>query len=79
MDLPVSYGTLREFLAEWSQSYKYAGRFPLALLDSGSREIRSDFGVSVYGIEYELLPEGLETQLREGDELDVTMVMLGGG
>ncbi len=79
MDMRTPYGTLREFLAEMSKIYKYAGRFPLNILNIKSKEINSDFGISVNGVENELLPERLETTLREGDELEISMIMLGGG
>lgn len=79
MEIALQPETLSQLLAELTSNYKFAGRFPVRLLDSRNGEVSQDFGVSVNGVEYELLSERLDTPLREGDELEITMVMLGGG
>ncbi|MDP2718205.1 MAG: hypothetical protein Q8P44_00010 [Dehalococcoidia bacterium] len=80
LELPrETFVSLRHFLVQFSQKYKYAGRFPINVLDTGQDEINPDFGVSVNSVENELLPDRLDTELREADELEITMVMLGGG
>ncbi len=79
MELPLQPPTLKQLVSELSREYKFAGRFPVRLLDSRNGEVSQDFGVSVNGVEYELLPERLETGIKQGDEVEVTMVMLGGG
>ncbi|GEM_PF-5078702 len=79
LELPLDSGTLKQLLGELTDKYKFAGRFPVRLVDLRTGEVSRDFGVSVNGVEYELLPERLETGVKQGDELEITMIMLGGG
>ncbi|MBI4330520.1 MAG: MoaD/ThiS family protein [Chloroflexi bacterium] len=79
MDVSPGPATLKQLLTALTQNYRFAGRFPIRLLDPMDGEVSRDFGVSVNGTEYELLPDRLETPVKEGDDLEITMVMLGGG
>ncbi|MBI2935011.1 MAG: hypothetical protein HYY29_05510 [Chloroflexi bacterium] len=79
MDLGSSSATVKHLLSELTSNYRFAGRFPVRLLDRHGSEVSHDYGVSVNGVEYELLPERLDTALKRGDEVEITMVMLGGG
>ncbi len=79
MELALQPATLRQLLAELSSEYKFAGRFPVRLLDARSGDVSQDYGVLVNGKEYELLPERLNTGMKQGDEVEINMVMLGGG
>lgn len=79
LDLSPDPAMLKQLLTELTRNYKFAGRFPVRVLDPRDGDVSRDFGVSVNGVEYELLPDRLDTPLKEGDDLEITMVMLGGG
>jgi hypothetical protein len=42
-------------------------------------EVRSDFKVYLNETEYEELPAGIDTEVREGDRLEVNLVIMAGG
>ncbi len=65
--------TLKKVVAELS------GRvgFPICSPDSG--EIQGDFKIYVNGVEYENIANGNNVDLKEKDDIEVTMVMLAGG
>jgi hypothetical protein len=43
------------------------------------KRIRGDFNVYVNGIEYEELAHGIDEPLNEGDQVEVAMIVIGGG
>ena len=45
----------------------------------GSAEVKGEFKVYVDGVEYEDLPEGLNTRLTDRNALEVSLVILAGG
>ncbi|MFH1002981.1 MAG: MoaD/ThiS family protein [Chloroflexota bacterium] len=46
---------------------------------NGILPLYPDCEVLVNGRSYQVLPDGLATRLREGDRVEITMFMLGGG
>ncbi len=42
-------------------------------------EVRSDFKVYLNGAEHEELPEGINTEIKEGDQLEVNLLIMAGG
>jgi len=71
--LEMEKPTLKEVLNELSKKMK----FPF--LNSSDGEIHDDFKVYLNCIEYENLPHGINTELKEGDKVEITMVVLAGG
>jgi len=65
--------TLKKVVAELS------GRvgFPICSPDGG--EIQGDFKIYVNGVEYENIANGNNVDLKEKDDIEVTMVILAGG
>lgn len=68
--------TLRQLLDELSR--KTGGT--MEIVSQKTREVNpEDFSIALNGLEYPFLPQRLDTRLREGDVVDVTITVLGGG
>ena len=74
-DLETQSTTLGALLEELHNKRKFD------VLDSERREVHSDCDVLLNGQSYQVLPDGLDTKLRDGDKVEITMFlfMLGGG
>lgn len=76
VELDGSDVTLRQLLDYLSRQTKGT----MELINSKTREVTpEDFSVSVNGMEYPFLPGRLETRLKEGDVVEVSITVLGGG
>jgi len=75
VDLETQSTTLGALLDELETSKKFA------VFDSQRKEISSDCDVLLNGKSFQVLPDGLDTELRDGDKVEITMFMfmLGGG
>lgn len=65
--------TLRSFLNNISQKIHFS------IIDPKSNDVDSFVDLKVNGQDYFLLPQQLDTRLSEGDELEIVMMMFGGG
>ncbi len=65
-DLDTQSTTLAELLDEISESH-------------GLIQVYPDCEVLVNGQSYQVLANGLDTKLKDGDEVEIVMFMLGGG
>jgi len=72
-ELEVQIPTLKKVLMEVSEK----NRVPL--LDPETGEVHSDFKIYLNGIDHERLPERIETELKNGDLVEVNFIMLAGG
>ena len=73
LELDVETPTLKKVLLGLSKK----NRIPI--LNSDASEVHSDFKIYLNGIDYESLPEKLETGLKNGDQLEVNLIVLAGG
>jgi hypothetical protein len=73
LELDVEIPTLRRVLLGLSK------RNRIPILDSDASDVHSDFKIYLNGIEYEGLPERLETGLQNGDQVEVNLIVLAGG
>jgi hypothetical protein len=73
LDLDVETPTLKKVLLGLSK------RNRIPILDSDASEVHNDFKIYLNGIEYESLPEKLETGLKNGDQVEVNLIVLAGG
>ena len=71
--LDIETPTLKRVLVELSKR----NRTPL--LDPAGGEVQSDFKIYLNGVDYERLPERIETVLKNGDQVEANLVMLAGG
>jgi hypothetical protein len=65
--------TIKKILFELSKKTKFS------ILDPTNGEVHSDFKVYLNGVEYEALPHGIDTEIKDGDKVEFTMVILAGG
>ncbi len=72
---PEGNATLRGLLMELSE--RSPGK--VEFVDSKSNEVDDSFLVSINGRDYQFLPERLETKLKDGDEVEVSVMMFAGG
>ena len=63
VDLLEHVGTVTDFL----------------FLDAGGKRLRPDIELTLNGKDIAFFPEGLETRIMEGDDLDINLTPLGGG
>jgi hypothetical protein len=75
LELELEQPTLKQILFELSKRIKFA------ILNPATDELQGDFKIYLNGIEYENLTDGINinTELKEEDEVEVTMVILAGG
>ena len=72
-ELEIKGDTLKEVLTELSDRYDYQ------LIDSQTEELNPVYAVLVNGKYYQFLPKGISTKLKEGDEIDIILILFGGG
>ena len=72
-ELEIENPTLRKILLELSNRTKFS------IFNPVSNEIHGEFKVYLNGVEYEDPSHGIDTELKEGDEVEVTLVVLSGG
>ena len=72
-EFKIENPTLRKILLELSNRTKFSIFNPI------SNEIHGEFKVYLNGVEYEDLSHGIDAELREGDKVEVTLVVLSGG
>lgn len=75
VELKGDDATLRKLLIELSQS----GSNGINFIDPKSGDMYGPFMVRLNGEIHRFLPNGLNTKLREGDHVQITMVMASGG
>lgn len=76
IELDGSDVTLRQLLDQLSRQTKGT----MELVSPKTKEVNpEDFSVSLNGMEYPFLPGRLETRLKEGDVVEVSITVLGGG
>jgi molybdopterin converting factor small subunit len=72
-ELQIETPTLKKVLHELSRKIKFS------ILNPSEEQVHSDFKVYLNGVEHEDLPHGIDTELKEGDKVEITMVVLAGG
>lgn len=72
-ELDLEMPTLKKVLIELSERIK----FPI--LNPTNEEVSDDFKVYLNGVEYEGLPRRIDTELKDGDNVEVTIIVLAGG
>lgn len=72
-EFDVEKPTLRKVLLDLSKREK------LSIFTSGNQEVLSDLKVYLNGVDYEALPHGVDAELKNGDNVEVTLVILAGG
>ncbi len=76
IDMPGENVTLRNLLNNLSEITKGT----MELISQKTNEVNpEDFFVSINDVEYPFLPGRLETKLKDGDVVDITITVLGGG
>ncbi len=72
-ELEMGNPTLRKILLELSNKTKFS------IFDPVSNQIHGEFKVYLNGVEQEDTSHGIDTDLKEGDKVEVTLVVLSGG
>jgi hypothetical protein len=72
-ELEIGNPTLRKILLELSKRTKFS------IFNPVTNEILGEFKVYLNGVEYDDFSHGLDTELREEDKVEVTLVVLSGG
>ena len=75
-EMEVEHATIRELLTGLSE--RYGTRFKDQVLDPQTNEVRSENQILLNGRHYRYLPEGLDTELKEGDFLAIFPLVAGG-
>ena len=75
-DLETRSTTLGALLDELSNNYKL---IKAEFFDSERKEVCPDYEVLVNERLYQVLPDGLDTKLKDGDEVEIIMFILAGG
>lgn len=73
LELEMEKPTLKEVLNELSKRIKFS------FLNSSDGEIHDDFKVYLNGVEHEGLLHEVDTEIKNGDKVEVTLVVLAGG
>jgi hypothetical protein len=76
-EIEIGSGTLRSLL----DSLLRPTYFAKEIIDTRTGDLSLDglFQIDVNGIIYHSLPDGLETELHDGDTVTLTLILLGGG
>jgi sulfur carrier protein ThiS len=75
IELPGDGATLRNLLEELGRHHR-----DMDFIDPRSpTDVEEYFSVSINGKEYRFLPQRLDSPLKDGDEVEVAVVMFGGG
>ncbi len=75
-DLETQSTTLGALLDELSNNYKLT---KAEFFDSESGELYPDYEVLVNGQSFQVLTDGLDTKLKDGDKVEIYLIMLPGG
>jgi hypothetical protein len=76
-EVELEAGSLRDLLTK-----VFAGaHFAKEIIDLRTGDLLRDavFDITLNGVSYHSLAQGLDTGLRDGDEVGISLVMLGGG
>jgi hypothetical protein len=76
-EIEIESGTLRSLL----DSLLRPTYFAKEIIDTRTGDLSLDglFQVDVNGVIYHSLPDGLDTELHDGDNISLTLILLGGG
>ena len=76
-EVEIGAGTLRDVLAGLFVGARIADQ----IIDpvTGEMKMEGFFNVALNKVSYHSLPDGLETPLRDGDVLTLSLILLGGG
>jgi len=72
-ELEIENPTLRKVLIELSNRTKFS------IFNPVRNEIHGEFKVYLNGVEYEDSSHGIDIELKDGDKVEVTLVVLSGG
>ncbi|NWG01642.1 MAG: hypothetical protein HXY44_02145 [Syntrophaceae bacterium] len=72
-ELEIENPTLRKILLELSN------RTEFSIINPVSNRIHGEFKVYLNGVEQEDTSHGIDTVLKEGDKVEVTLIVLSGG
>lgn len=72
-ELDIENPTLRKILLELSDRTKFS------IINPISNQIHGEFKVYLNGVEQEDTSHGINTVLKEGDKVEVTLIVLSGG
>ena len=72
-EIDLEMPTLKKVLIELSE------RIKVPIYNPTIEEVRGDFKIYLNGVEYEGLPRGTDTELKDGDNVEVTIIFLAGG
>ena len=72
-EVEVGTPTLKGVLLELSKKSQFS------VFSGKDEEVRSDFKVYLNETEYEELPEGINTEIKEEDRLEVNLLIMAGG
>lgn len=75
-ELETQSTTLGALLEELSSNYRLTGS---EFFDSERKEVYPDCAVFVNGQPYQALTDGLDTELKDGDKVEIYLIMLAGG
>lgn len=76
IELETQSATLAALLDELSSNHKLT---KIEFFDSESGELYPDCEVLVNGQSYQLLADGLDTKLKDGDKIEIIIFTLAGG
>jgi|GEM_PF-1231730 len=79
LDFEMDGSTLRDLLHELSTNIKTTKYPRVDIFDSETGEVYPDCLILVNGQPYDLLNNGLDTKLSNGDKVEVYPIMLAGG
>jgi hypothetical protein len=76
-DVEIAGGTLREVFVGILANTRFVKEF----IDPRTGDLSFDdlLGVRLNDVLYYALPEGMDTQLRDGDTITLSLILLGGG
>jgi len=72
-EFKIENPTIKKILLELSKKTKFS------ILDPTNGEVHSDFKIYLNSVEYDGLLRGIDTEVKSGDEVEVTLVILAGG
>jgi hypothetical protein len=76
-EVEIESGTLRDLLDQLFRTSYFAKE----VIDANTGELSFDglFRVQLNGVSYHGLPEGIATQLLDGDTVTLSLILIGGG
>jgi len=72
-ELEIGTPTLKMILLELSKKSQFS------FFTDNDEEVRSDYKVYLNGVEYEELPERIDTEVKDGDHVEVNVLIMAGG